>query len=55
MKSKYEIVQAICAGCDSMAPWASVVTGGLAGGAFILGRSLLEKIQGEVDSINFDY
>lgn len=35
---------AICAGCDSLSPWAAVVTGILAGGGFILGRSLLEKL-----------
>ena len=36
---------AICAGCDSLAPWGAVVTGIMAGGAFILGRALLEKLQ----------
>lgn len=36
---------AICAGCDSMAPWAAVLTGVLAGLSFIAGRALLEKIQ----------
>lgn len=37
---------AICAGCDSLAPWAAVVTGILGGILFILGRSLLEKLEG---------
>ena len=36
---------AVCAGCDSLAPWAAVVTGILAGGAFILGRAFLEVLQ----------
>jgi len=30
-----------------MAPWAAVLTGALAGTAFIGGRALLEKIQGD--------
>lgn len=38
---------AICAGCDSLAPWAAVVTGILGGIAFIIGRALLEKLEGK--------
>ncbi len=39
---------AICAGCDSLAPWAAVVTGCIGGIAFIIGRSLLEKLEGKI-------
>ena len=44
---------AICAGCDSLAPWAAVVTGCIGGIAFITGRSLLEKIQGKMGNYSF--
>lgn len=37
---------AVCAGCDSLAPWAAVVTGILGGAAFMAGRSMLEKLEG---------
>ena len=37
---------AICAGCDALAPWAAVVTGCIGGIAFVIGRSLLEKLEG---------
>ena len=40
---------AICAGCDSLAPWAAVVTGILGGAAFMAGRSMLEKLEGKID------
>ncbi|XP_046454360.1 putative ammonium transporter 1 [Daphnia pulex] len=36
---------AVCAGCDSLAPWAAVVTGILGGAAFMAGRSMLEKLE----------
>lgn len=39
---------AICAGCDSLAPWAAVVTGMLGGASFILGRCLLDKLEGNL-------
>lgn len=37
---------AVCAGCDSLAPWAAVLTGILGGAAFMAGRSMLEKLEG---------
>lgn len=39
---------AICAGCDSLPSWAAVLSGILGGIAFIVGRALLEKLEGNL-------
>lgn len=35
----------ICAGCDKMSPWAAVVTGAVAGTAYIFVRFISEKLK----------
>lgn len=39
---------AICAGCDSLPSWAAVLSGILGGIAFIVGRAILEKLEGNL-------